>query len=640
MLGFVSILALPAALHALARFPDLPLGLVAAASSGVALCGLALVDPEAWLQASLLLLLVTWGARRSGRLGWRTLLLAVGPGIGGPLALGLVLSALDADSRSVLVGSLGRWPCDLSALPRLAQWLSLAAALLVLTRPDGALPVSSGRLALALPGLALLGVVAVRVFYVLSALSLPTDLLIWSEPPLLINQLKLGAGEVLYGPMANLNSYQYSPAVDGLQYWLLRPWGLELSIRAHRALGLVWQLLAAFGLYRALVARHWPASFGARTALLFGCVGVVFSNLMTPFLHPDHLLCLSLGWALWLVSRDRAPSRQDLLLLVALPVLATTAKLTGAGLGLGLVLAYAWERDFRRVRWLALGGVLALSTIPLFDATLGQFSDYAIRLQAQHPIDWGRARAAWARPEVLALGLAAIATGLAVRAAPHASAARAARRVLFVTLGLGLTSFVAYAKHGGRDNSLFPLSVGATVCLLLALSASYRPGALSAQGTSPALVALLAALLALVTPSRGPILGGERAQLLGMHTAAVSWLSTHGDGSIVSASIAAYIEAGKRRVPPVSFSALDELALAGRPEPQLFAERVKRGYYDGFFFTASSLLESPMLFGLRADLARHYVVVAPVELGGAWPTRVSHYVIAERRKPQAADALP
>jgi hypothetical protein len=211
-------------------------------------------------------------------------------------------------------------------------------------------------------------------------------------------------------------------------------------------------------------------------------------------------------------------------------------------------------------------------------------------------------------------------------------------RVALLTVGIGLTSLLAYAKQGGRDNSLLPFTLGGALALLLALADG--PDAATAAGGSlrGPLYPLLAALLALVTPLRPPLLGNTRAELAGMHDTSVAWLrqSALAHRHVFSASTAAYLDAGWQSIPDTSLATISELALARRPEVGLFDTRVRDGYYDSLFLSASSLRVNPTLVGLLPTLQQNYVVVAPVELAGAWPSGLNGYVIVERRVPGGA----
>jgi hypothetical protein len=637
---FVALLALPCAAVAASYWRQRLLESVGAIVSGGALCVLALQRPELWLQTSLAAALVLGGGAAQRWLGPRAVALALGLGVGAPLALGLVLAALSPSGKHILSGELGDWGIDFSSIGRFARWLALSLAFL-----RGSVPLDSSRQTRwlsALPWVTLAMVLGPRLAWLVSTLTLRTDLLIWSEPPLLLNLWKLREGEPFYGPFSRFNSYSYSPALEHLQYGLLRPSGLELSLRAHRVLGVCWQLLAALCL-TAVVSRFVGKGIRTRLGLAATCTGLLLTSLLAPHLHPDHLLMLGLCAAFWLVSSTEPPRGARLLLLLSLPALVTMVKLTGAGIGLGLGLIYLSERDWPRVAVVAAAGALALLTVPLFDSLLGNFSAYAIRLQASHPFDIERTKAVWQTPPLLCFLVALVLLAWRWRAARRAPAAHAARRVVLLTMGTGLTSLLAYAKHGGRDNSLLPFALGGALALLLVVADGPEVAAATNGSSEPTFFPLLGALLALLTPLTPPVLGATRTELTRMHSTAVAWVadSARRRQNILSASTAAYLDAGWPRVPDASPSTISELALAGRPEVSAFEARVRSGYYDALLLPASSLVVNPTFARLRPSLLESYVVVNPPELAGVWPTGLSGYVIAKRRaQPTGAHVIP
>ncbi len=308
--------------------------------------------------------------------------------------------------------------------------------------------------------------------------TLPHDMK-WSEAPFLLNQLKLQAGEALYGPATDFNSYSYSPGLELLHFAALAPLGLAASLQAHRVLVLGWHLLSIAILYWALqphLARFATRRF-RRGLLLLLVAGAVWSSLLAPLLHPDHALMVCFAGAIALViAEERMPRWLFLGLFLLIPPLATCLKLTGPGVGVGLVLVFALRRRFPELLVLCVSGVVALATIPLFDATLGPFSTYAITLQASHPIRWG----AWDMMFSEAAGQVALAVlGVALwtsvasrRRAPAPKPELLSREllsVLTITLATMAPSAVAYLKVGGRANSLMPLSLGAVVMWVLTL---------------------------------------------------------------------------------------------------------------------------------------------------------------------------
>ncbi|MES1186307.1 MAG: hypothetical protein ABUL60_21020 [Myxococcales bacterium] len=622
--------ALPIATRWAGARGDRAADMIGSMVSALALCGLALVSPEIWLQASLATVFVLGGGWALGSLRPRAVVLALALGVLAPLMIGIVVAVVSVGGKALLKGELGDWHVDFASLRRFAQWLAVSLASLLAGLPPHLARRRGWADALAVSALAL--VVVPRMVWLASTLTLPTDLLIWSEPPPLLNLWKIRAGQALYGPFAELTSYSYSPALEHVQYGLLRPLGLELSLRAHRALGVVWQLLAALCLV-ATLARWLEGGRGTWLWVLTGCAGLLFSTLLAPHLHPDHLLMLGMCVTFWLVADARPLRGARLGLLIVLPALATMVKLTGAGIGLGLCLAYAWERDWRTLAALGLAGLLALATIPFFDALFGNFTAYAIRLQASHPIDTVRAASVWATPPLLCFFVASLLAVQRLREDPQGPAARAAIRVVLLTCGVGLTSLAAYAKHGGRDNSLLPFTLGGAVALLIASSASEGAEARSGGRTTALLLPTLAAVVALVTPLARPVLGERRAELVRMHETIVAWLgrSERQHDRVFSMSTAAYLEAGWRRIPDASLETIAELALAKRPEVASFEARIALGHYDALMLSASSLRLTDFVVRLLPTLKRDYVVVGPAERRGEWPPGLGGYVIAERR---------
>jgi hypothetical protein len=607
--------------------------------AGAALAILAACDPPLWVAVAASLGIVALAVLPLARM--RTYRISLGVGLLAPAALYGALFAAGADERVALRLAF-RVNSSPPALASCALSLLLAISLSVLLLRQLE-PAAEHRLrawCLTLVALTLCVLLA-TLACIATVATLPSDLRIWSEAPALTNLLKLRAGQLFYGPLEQVNSYSYSPGLELTQYALLRPLQLELSLRAHRALGLLWQLLSAAVLARALwpwlSARLRPALGGfAFPALFVALANVTFSSLLAPHVHPDHLLMVCFSAALALCLRPAAFERRDWLALAFLPLLATFFKLTGAGIGVGLVLAVLYERRFTALAPLSVGGLLALSTILLFDATLGQFSVYAIRLQASHPVFWGRL----AEVPGSAPGLIFIVSSLAVVAAAWLEAkranVRAATRCLLLTFGFGLPSLVAYCKLGGRDNSLLPFAIGGSVALFTLLGdASSSPATPDAPLPRWRRVApLLLVMLWIASSSAGnvePAVGASRRQLLAAHAREVAWLRGMFAQGLhpLSQGMAAWLEVGRRDVPLDRLSSASELELGHWPNG--FETRLLNGTYDGLYLSASSLTDNSLLLRLRAPLAARYRIAEPADLRGNWPTNNGGYVILERR---------
>ncbi len=613
--------------------------IASAVVGGGVLGALALVDTTSWIGSATVLVGVAalrWTRTRRlviaicGGMGivFPALLLgliATNPDARHALGLGIRLSGTLVDQSRTVLATLGVIGLTAEAL----QWVSRDRAA---PSPRWAQTTLS-----ALWGAGLVAWLAARSAWIASVVTLRTDMLIWSERPLLVNLLKLRAGETFYGPRELVNSYSYSPGLELLQYTLLRPWGLELELSAHRLLGLLWQLTTSFLLVVTLVAAlRSRLGRGGTWFVALATLSVACSSLLAPHVHPDHAMLVWFGAAAWLAADRAHLDGCRAALLVAVPVFATVFKLTGAGVGLGLVLVYSWERDYKRLLLLALGGALALGSIPLFDATLGSFSHYAMRLQASHPMHWERV---WTIPtapagKIWAVSLATLAARSWV--APQSAKTRQAQRVALVTLGLGLTSLLAYVKQGGRENSLMPLAIGGFVTLLLCALAENEKAGRDPSAPPPTSLAHMAGLalsVALVTtPPFQPIIGTERSGLVAMHGRQVRWLESGQARKLRfwSSSIAAYLDAGLRAVPRDTLSAAVELKLGHDPAFEGFARRIGGGFYDGLAVPNSLLFEDAADLALARPVRAAYHVVGPPELNGAWPKDRRGYVLLER----------
>ncbi|HEX3850204.1 MAG TPA: hypothetical protein VHW01_04510, partial [Polyangiaceae bacterium] len=297
--------------------------------------------------------------------------------------------------------------------------------------------------------------------------------------------------------------------------------------------------------------------------------------------------------------------KRDWLLLGVVPIAATVFKLTGAGIGVGLLLAVLMERRFHALGIVVLAGVLSLLTIPIFDATLGQFSAYAIHLQASHPIDWEHIALVPRSAAGTIFGVALLTVFVSSLARPSSANCRAARRVLALTACFGAVSLAAFLKHGGRENSLLPLAIGG----IAALSTVLAESSASASNALP-LVAVFWAALAMSWPSP-PIHGETRAALVHAHEREVSFLrDSFARGQRPwSQGTAAWIDAGRRDVPLDRLASASELDLGHFRELGACERRLTNGYYDAFFLSARALSDNPFLRRIRARLESRYHVV-------------------------------
>lgn len=142
----------------------------------------------------------------------------------------------------------------------------------------------------------------------------PWDLYVWAESPFLTDMLKLEQGKPIYGPLADGNSFVYSPGLTYLTYAILKPFGLHLDIRFCRIVTVVIAVLASlivgFALRRAVRMIFGESAdkkegstvttwLGAGIALL-----VIFKNFNADITHPDNLVMFHTAALLWLTLRS------------------------------------------------------------------------------------------------------------------------------------------------------------------------------------------------------------------------------------------------------------------------------------------------------------------------------------------------
>lgn len=614
--------------------------------SAAALTALAGLDPPVWLATSATLvtvLLVSPAELIRGRY-W----LLLGVGVLGPALLYAGLLALGDDQRVAirLAFRVRASSFELASLLLALSSLASSTVMLVLevrgAKPELASTRRASIIVARFLALLVCVVLVLRLAFIVSVATLRTDLMIWSESPALVNLLKLHNHELFYGPMTSANSYSYSPGLELTQYALLRPFGLELSLRAHRALGLLWQVSSALVLSLSL----WPwlrlrlrGALGvlAYPLLLVGLASVTLANLLAPHVHPDHLLLLCFCGAIALCLRARPFLRRDWVMLALLPMAATVFKLTGAGVGLGLVLVALFERRFRALGVLVGSGLLALLTVPLFDSTLGSFSAYAVRLQASHAMEWCRIEDVPHTASGLIFEVAVLAVGAGQWVRPRHASVQAASRVLLLTLAVTLTSIVAFLKHGGRENSLLPLALGGAVAVLVLFGdPPGAPASAPARGLQVASASLLAVLFWVALSSSwpvAPITGEPRQRLIATHEREVSFLKQFfSEGKRPwSQGTAAWLDAGRRDTPRDRLSSLSELELGHSPALGASEARLLHGEYDALFLSASALSENDFFRRLRPQLERSYRLTEPQQSSVNWSSGRESYVILERR---------
>ena len=485
-------------------------------------------------------------------------------------------------------------------LPAIVLWV-----VLLLLLADGARPSRSPALAVKwalCATIVCLGIL--RAARVASLASLPIETG-WSENPFLTNALKLEAHVPLYGDPELLNSYTYSPLIDLLHRALLVPFGLQLSLLANRGLVLTEQLIAIAIMVWSLAPHvvKW-SDFGARIGLTIGLGTLVLSSVVAAAVHPDHpsLMCMAVAWAL-LLREEVWPRWAWWTALMMVTPLAVSFKLSGAGIGVGLAAAFALERRWSVVRVLAVSGALSAATLPLFNATLGRYSFYALTLQSSHPIEWHRITDLVTGPfgqAAAPLVLVLVAVGVT---SDESVATTAAKRLGALTLGTFLFALPAYLKYAGRDNNLIaPFACFVATVLLIAAQPRARV-------LHPLIVpASLLVSLAAICPPLLPVRGAARAQIVREAGELANIVKGKGT-SLLLEQTSALIAGDHREVPVDRGNSAIELFYGRNVAACRLFEHIESGHYDRIVVAHDLLARRGDLLGkFNAELARSLAV--------------------------------
>lgn len=463
-----------------------------------------------------------------------------------------------------------------------------------------------------------------RVVVLVRTLLLPTDALQWSEAPLLMNVVKLRAGEPLYSAPEEVRSFTYAPLFELLQAALLWPLDAELDIVAHRWLAGGWQLLAA-----SLVGWSLSRLAAGATRLLAGLAGfaVTFGILAASptswFLHPDHAVHAVLAGAVLLSLGPLPPSRTGLFALVLAAPLATAFKMTGAGVGLGLGLSVLSALGRRAAPWLGLSALLSVLVVPAYELVFPGFREYGIDLLSRHVVHWERLGPLFATAEGRVIVLGAV----VALSAPAGGRAPSRRLAL---LGLGALSIMglAFLKEGGRENNLAgPAFVLAAAAIVALNSAASAPEVMA----GPRLSATALVLLAPFMPRHDAGAAAEGVRIREDHRVVVGFVRGElaaGRAPLVHSGTTAWLEAGGEGAPRDALHPAIELYLAGHPAFEGHLERLARGHHGsivtpGKTFTSGGSVGRPFGERLREAVSPRYCVVYPVDTAGV-PVSLLH----------------
>ncbi len=467
------------------------------------------------------------------------------------------------------------------------------------------------RFALLVPAALLLALLACEVTM---RVAFPWDLYFWPESPFLTNMMKLTAGRPIYTSAGELNSFIYSPGLEYLAYAVLRPFHLQLDIRACRCVSVFVVLLAA-----AVGARTSSQVIAARSRsyefLAFAVSTLIlFKGDTADVCHPDnlHILHATITFALctFAVLRNRFSLALLAIAWAGTGVLAKQTAVFGL-VGAFAAIAVACGREFGWRRLLLLFAVGALTASLSFALLLGSGDArfYMIRILSSEPIYWSLAARLVTdalRPFRLALVvMAPICLAYLLR-----SRNGTARRYVLTWVLVGgaavLPSLAAYLKIGGAQGNLrgieFWLTLVITPVLWTLVFSEERRGIRWAAISATVGLVIVGFPIRVPPSARRYAYGNE----LNEHIRLSVWygkqhiLLAHGSMPLIQASLTQ---------PPLdrAVSAL-ELQWGGYYDFSSMEERIRSKYYDRIYLNWAAY--GPKILAL-IDENYHQIAIIP-----------------------------
>lgn len=319
------------------------------------------------------------------------------------------------------------------------------------------------------------------------------DIYIWSESPFLTNMLKIDAGQTVYSPPEQVNSFVYSPGLEYVTYVLLKPINRHLDIRYCRMVSVGFALLASLAFMRCsviLAGIAFPETrarwFPPLSAAIFFLV--IYHNFTSDVPHPDNLHICHLAVTLMLTFEAiRRPSWKraaSAVLFASLAVLVKqTASMSSVGVALALV-AFA-PRRFRTASWLVpLAAIASMAALACL-WSMGQARFYTFEVLSSHGIQKDRIPKLFyyffEEYRLLPLLLFAIALSCGLR-----SKNRTLKQLLGAHLLIGVfeaaPALFAFLKPMGNWNNLAVIEAWATVPFVPFLLLLLRSDAIEENG--------------------------------------------------------------------------------------------------------------------------------------------------------------
>ena len=196
-------------------------------------------------------------------------------------------------------------------------------------------------------------------------ISFPWDLYVWSESPFLTNMLKLENGSPIFTSPEDANSFVYSPGLEYITWFALKPFNLQLDMRFIRLVNVAIGFVASG--FAALVMKEFLARASGQkvsrptfAAAWLAAILIQFKNFTADVSHPDNLVQLHAMSVLWLtlVAQRQTSFRYGLIAIIWAGA-GVLWKQTQIATFMGVIIALALTGGWRgwQLGFLAMTGV-------------------------------------------------------------------------------------------------------------------------------------------------------------------------------------------------------------------------------------------------------------------------------------------
>jgi hypothetical protein len=426
----------------------------------------------------------------------------------------------------------------------------------------------------------------------------PWDYKMFSEAALLTDMLKMTAGQGPHTNPADCNSYIYAPGLQYVTFALLRPLGLQLDIRACRA------VCVAIGVASAIVTGGLGCRFGSALAgrslgagpRVVSCViaaGIIFKSYLCDGLHPDNLYGLHAMLLIVLLSAAVSSSRFDAALVAiafaGLGILVKQTAVLGFG-GAAAVLLWFRARQWGPLRSaIVLAWGLAWLGLASYVLLHGPGRFWTMTLVSHHGVEWFRRY--WLlqhytgeMPYRMLLMLTFAPSLLYV--AMRSRGDLALQRLLVVWAAIGVTeiapSLASYFKAWGFWNNLTIIDLWMAVPVIGALTYAIRASG-DAKGVRPILaLGVVVTFLASLAPTRSWPTHAEYEFGRALD-ASIARDKAEGRRVFLSLGEAALVHNGIVDVPLDRWSSVSELEIGGLATLTATKKRFDDRYYQKLY---------------------------------------------------------